>query len=235
MAGQTIAEAWPPSVPACEPACQGRIEGECSDARISHQSLAADVPARIPATVGRTTSFSGVIVCTWGQLPQLGEILCASPHLMPTNEALQIIVVPGGSNGTVPTRPEAGTGSALNLTRMETRSVEHAVACCPRDDLYRPTPLAEGELELDPGSCRVTRRGRPIQLKRTEFRILYALMCCRGAVLSRSQLLSMVWLRPSVEMRTIDVHIRRLRLALNGPGEPDLIRTVRGLGYALAE
>ncbi len=190
-----------------------------------------DLPT-VPASVGTAATPSGVIVCAWSQLGQLSEILNARPHLRPTKEALQIIVVADGPRAGGSARQQ-DSGATLDLTGLEGRSVERAVADCPRESLYRPTPLVEGELELDPHKGVATRRGRTIPLKRTEFRILYALMRCRGAVLSRSQLLAMVWTRPSVEMRTIDVHIRRLRQAMNGPGEPDLIRTVRGLGYCL--
>ena len=68
----------------------------------------------------------------------------------------------------------------------------------------------------------------------TEFRLLQYLMERPGTVFSREELLNGVW-GPDiyVEPRTVDVHIRRLRIALNGPDQADLIRTVRAAGYAL--
>ena len=72
------------------------------------------------------------------------------------------------------------------------------------------------------------------QIGPTEFRLLRYFMEHPGRVLSRDQLLDAVWGRDVyVEQRTVDVHIRRLRKALNGRAERDLIRTVRSAGYAL--
>ena len=68
----------------------------------------------------------------------------------------------------------------------------------------------------------------------TEFRLLRHLLEHPGRVFSREQLLDAVWGHDVyVEPRTVDVHIRRLRKALNGPEEYDLIRTVRSAGYSL--
>jgi two-component system phosphate regulon response regulator PhoB len=79
------------------------------------------------------------------------------------------------------------------------------------------------------------RRGtRDVHLGPTEFRLLRYLMQHPGRVFSREQLLDAVWGRDVyVEPRTVDVHIRRLRKALNTEDEQDLIRTVRSAGYAL--
>ncbi len=87
---------------------------------------------------------------------------------------------------------------------------------------------------MDLGAHRVTRAGRNVHLGPTEFRLLRFLMQNPGSVFSREALLNSVW-GPDiyVEPRTVDVHIRRLRKALNGQGEVDLIRTVRAAGYAL--
>ncbi|HEX2116426.1 MAG TPA: phosphate regulon transcriptional regulator PhoB [Alphaproteobacteria bacterium] len=96
--------------------------------------------------------------------------------------------------------------------------------------------LTYGSLVMDLGSHRVTRDGRPVHLGPTEFRLLRYLMEHPGRVYSREQLLDAVWGRDIyVEVRTVDVHIRRLRKAINAPGQPDLIRTVRSAGYALDE
>jgi two-component system phosphate regulon response regulator PhoB len=89
---------------------------------------------------------------------------------------------------------------------------------------------------MDLSSHRVLRNGRPIHLGPTEFRLLRFLMERPGRVYSREQLLDAVWGRDIyVEPRTVDVHIRRLRKALNQPEDSDLIRTVRSAGYALDE
>ncbi|HSE77406.1 MAG TPA: phosphate regulon transcriptional regulator PhoB [Alphaproteobacteria bacterium] len=89
---------------------------------------------------------------------------------------------------------------------------------------------------MDLASHRVLRDGRPVHLGPTEFRLLRYLMERPGRVYSREQLLDAVWGRDIyVEPRTVDVHIRRLRKALNGPADQDIIRTVRSAGYALDE
>ncbi len=102
----------------------------------------------------------------------------------------------------------------------------------------QPQP-AERSLEfhdilLDPSEHRVQRGGRPVHVGPTEYRLLEFLLRHPRRVFSREDLLSAVWGADiHVEARTVDVHIRRLRKALNGPGEADLVRTVRSAGYAL--
>lgn len=96
--------------------------------------------------------------------------------------------------------------------------------------------LTFGGLVMDLSAHRVLRDGRSIHLGPTEFRLLRFLLERPGRVYSREQLLDAVWGRDIyVEPRTVDVHIRRLRKAINAPGEIDLIRTVRSAGYALDE
>jgi len=87
-------------------------------------------------------------------------------------------------------------------------------------------------LELSPSSHRVTAKGKAIELGPTEFRLLHFFMTHAERVYSRTQLLDQVWgTQVFVEERTVDVHIRRLRAALE-PAEMDrLIQTVRGSGY----
>ena len=94
--------------------------------------------------------------------------------------------------------------------------------------------LSFGDVEMDLAAHRVSRAGRPIHLGPTEFRLLRHLMRRPGRVYSREQLLDAVWGHDVyVELRTVDVHIRRLRKALNEGGRPDILRTVRSAGYAL--
>lgn len=90
-------------------------------------------------------------------------------------------------------------------------------------------------LSLDPVSHRVTGDGTPVELGPTEFRLLHFLMTHPERVYSRSQLLDQVWGdHVFVEERTVDVHIRRLRLALEPTHHESLIDTVRGAGYRLS-
>jgi two-component system phosphate regulon response regulator PhoB len=93
-----------------------------------------------------------------------------------------------------------------------------------------------GDITLDREARRVHRGGREIHLGPTEFRLLDCLLKRPGRVFSREQLLDIVWGRDIyVEARTVDVHVGRLRKALNRRGERDPIRTVRAAGYALDE
>ncbi len=95
-------------------------------------------------------------------------------------------------------------------------------------------PLRAGPLEMDLETHRVRRDGTEVALAPTEFRLLRVLLERPSRVYSREQLLDLVWGRDIyVEARTVDVHIRRLRVALNQNGAKDLIRTVRSEGYAL--
>ncbi|MBX7249894.1 MAG: phosphate regulon transcriptional regulator PhoB [Caulobacteraceae bacterium] len=94
--------------------------------------------------------------------------------------------------------------------------------------------VQRGDLVMDRVAHKVSRAGRDIHLGPTEYRLLDHLMQHPGRVFSREQLLDAVWGSDVyVEVRTVDVHIGRLRKAITGPGEKDLIRTVRSAGYAL--
>jgi phosphate regulon transcriptional regulator PhoB len=92
-------------------------------------------------------------------------------------------------------------------------------------------------LHLDGGACRVTVEGRPVELSSREFKLLQFFMAHPGRVYSRDQLLDRVWGDESfVEPRTVDVHVSRLRAAIEPePANPRYILTVRGLGYKFAD
>ncbi len=90
------------------------------------------------------------------------------------------------------------------------------------------------DIKMDLATCRVFRGSRVVHLGPTEFRLLQFLMEQPRHVFPREQLLKEVWGADiHVELRTVDVHIRRLRKAMNEGGEPDLIRTVRAAGYSI--
>jgi len=91
-------------------------------------------------------------------------------------------------------------------------------------------------LALDPMTHRVTGNGATVDLGPTEFRLLHFLMTHPERVHSRTQLLDSVWgNQVYVEERTVDVHIRRLRLALEPTEHDRLVQTVRGAGYRLSQ
>ncbi len=95
--------------------------------------------------------------------------------------------------------------------------------------------LAAGGLKLDPVTHRVTANGQAVAIGPTEFRLLRFLLARPERVHSRAQLLDQVWGdHVYIEERTVDVHVRRLRLALEPHGLANLVETVRGSGYRLA-
>ncbi|WP_294194775.1 phosphate regulon transcriptional regulator PhoB [uncultured Sphingomonas sp.] len=94
--------------------------------------------------------------------------------------------------------------------------------------------LTYADLEMDTVGHKVRRGGDVVALGPTEFRLLKHFLEHPGHVFSRERLLDSVWGHDSdIESRTVDVHIRRLRKAINEGGRPDIIRTVRSAGYAL--
>jgi two-component system phosphate regulon response regulator PhoB len=106
--------------------------------------------------------------------------------------------------------------------------------------LRRVRPALAGErllyadIEMDVVAYKVRRGGEPVALGPTEFRLLRHFLEHPGRVFSRERLLDSVWGQDSdIELRTVDVHIRRLRKAINAGGHADIIRTVRSAGYAL--
>ena len=106
--------------------------------------------------------------------------------------------------------------------------------------LRRRAPQLSGDvvevegLRLDPASHRVTVGDTRLQLSPAEFKLLHFLLTHPGRVYSRAQLLDQVWGdHVYIEERTVDVHIRRLRKALEPTGHHELIDTVRGAGYGL--
>jgi two-component system phosphate regulon response regulator PhoB len=106
--------------------------------------------------------------------------------------------------------------------------------------LRRRAPQLSGDvvevegLRLDPSTKKVSAGGRRLELSPAEFRLLHFLMTHPGRVYARAQLLDLVWGdHVFIEERTVDVHIRRLRKALEPSGHDRLIDTVRGSGYGL--
>ena len=101
-----------------------------------------------------------------------------------------------------------------------------------------PAQLSEtleyADFSMDLAAHKVHRDGVPLKLGPTEFKLLRVFMERPGRVLSRERLLDLVWgSGVYVEDRTVDAHVGRLRKALNAGGKTDLLRTVRGVGYAL--
>lgn len=109
------------------------------------------------------------------------------------------------------------------------RAVLRRTSPVPADEMLR-----FADLTMDLAAHRVRRKDRELHIGPTESRLLRFFLENPGRVFSREQILDRVWGRDTdVEPRTVDVHIRRLRRAINAPRERDLIRTVRSAGYSL--
>ncbi|GBD49981.1 phosphate regulon transcriptional regulator PhoB [Methylopila sp. Yamaguchi] len=179
-----------------------------------------------------------LVLLDW-MLPGLSGIeLCRRLRSRPETERLPIIMLTARGEEAERIRGLA-TGADDYVTKPF--SVPELVARV-RALLRRAKPehvadvLRAGDIELDRGSHRVRRQTREIHLGPTEFRLLEFLMQSAGRVFTREQLLDGVWGRDVyIDERTVDVHVGRLRKAINRGRQQDPIRTVRGAGYAFDE
>jgi len=177
-----------------------------------------------------------LVLLDW-MLPLMSGIeVCRQLRRAPETRALPVILLTArGEEGDKLRGLEAGADDYVTEPFSPSELVARVRAL-----LRRARPAEDGEtltyddLALDLARHRVRRRGREVHLGPTEFRLLRHLLQHQGRVFSREQLLDSVWGREVyVEARAVDVHVRRLRKALNGVDEADLIRTVRSAGYSL--
>src|SRR5919106_1455770 len=105
-----------------------------------------------------------------------------------------------------------------------------------RDRTTLPRTIVLGDLQISPEAATVTRRGLPVHLTKTEFKLLCALASHPNQVFTREMLLQQVWEYDYFgDSRLVDVHIRRLRAKIeDDPRDPRIVQTVRGLGYKVA-
>ena len=177
-----------------------------------------------------------IIVLDW-MLPHLSGLeVCRQLRRRPETRAIPIIMLTArGEEGDRVRGLESGADDYLAKPFSPRELVARVRAVLRR---ARPALAEEklrfGDIAMDLAAYRVTRGGRAIHLGPTEFRLLRYLLEHPGRVFSREQLLDAVWGSDVyVEPRTVDVHIRRLRRALNASSAADPIRTVRSAGYAL--
>jgi two-component system phosphate regulon response regulator PhoB len=181
-------------------------------------------------------SVPDLVILDW-MLPGLSGIeLCRRLRARPETKALPIIMLTARGEESERIR---GLTTGADDYIVKPFSVPELIARV-RALLRRAAPervadvLTYGDIELDREKKRVSRAGREIALGPTEYRLLEFLMERPGRVFSREQLLDGVWGSDVyIDERTVDVHVGRLRKALNRGREVDPIRTVRGAGYAL--
>ncbi|MBN9050974.1 MAG: phosphate regulon transcriptional regulator PhoB [Rhizobiales bacterium] len=177
-----------------------------------------------------------LVILDW-MLPGLSGIeLCRRLRARPETKSLPIIMLTARGEESEKVR---GLATGADDYIVKPFSVPELLARV-KALLRRASPervasvLAVGDIELDRDKKRVSRASRAIDLGPTEYRLLEFLMERPGRVFSRAQLLDSVWGNESyIDERTVDVHVGRLRKALNRPKEIDPIRTVRGSGYAI--
>ncbi len=176
-----------------------------------------------------------IVVLDW-MLPGLSGIeLCRRLRSRPQTELVPIIMLTARGEETERIR---GLSTGADDYVVKPFSIPELLARI-RAVLRRTKPetvssvLSAGDIELDRTTHRVRRGGREVHLGPTEFRLLEFLMQSPGRVFSREQLLDGVWGHDVyVDERTVDVHVGRLRKAINRGKARDPIRTVRGAGYA---
>lgn len=177
-----------------------------------------------------------IIILDW-MLPKLSGIeVCRQLRAQPDTRALPIVML------------TARGEEADRLRGFETGADDYVVKPFSPSELVarvravmrraRPSLTADvldyGGVAVDLSTHKVTRNDRPVHLSPTEYRLLHVLIEKPCHVFTREHLLNTVWGRDVyVEERTVDVHIRRLRKALNQGDEPDIIRTVRSGGYSI--
>ena len=177
-----------------------------------------------------------LVVLDW-MLPGLSGIeLCRRLRTRPETKSLPIIMLTARGEESERVR---GLSTGADDYIVKPFSVPELLARI-RALLRRSRPervadiLELGEIELDRVKKRVLRSGRDIELGPTEFRLLEFLMERPGRVFTREQLLDGVWGNEVyIDERTVDVHVGRLRKALNRGRNDDPIRTVRGSGYSI--
>ena len=177
-----------------------------------------------------------LVLLDW-MLPTLSGIeVCRQLRRRPATRELPIIMVTARTEDQDAVRG-LNTGADDYITKPFNME---ALLARVRALLRRTSPVTNKgtvnfhDLVMDLSEHRVQRNGRPVHLGPTEFRLLEFFIQHPRRVFSREELLDAVWGADiHVEPRTVDVHIRRLRKSINGPGEIDIVRTVRAAGYAL--
>ncbi|MFG1403147.1 phosphate regulon transcriptional regulator PhoB [Xanthobacter sp. V0B-10] len=183
-------------------------------------------------------SVPDLVILDW-MLPGLSGIeLCRRLRTRPETERLPVIMLTARGDETERVR---GLATGADDYVVKPFSVPELLARV-RALLRRAKPehvatlLRAGDIELDRETHRVHRAGREVHLGPTEFRLLEFLMQSPGRVFSREQLLDGVWGQDVyIDERTVDVHVGRLRKAINRGRQSDPIRTVRGAGYSFNE
>ena len=177
-----------------------------------------------------------LIVLDW-MLPKLSGIdVCRRLREAKATKTVPIIMLTArGEEGDKISGLDAGADDYVVKPFSPSELIARVRAVLRRSDpKFGEEKLDYADITVDLVAHKVTRAGQPVHLGPTEYRLLQTLMERPTRVFSREQLLDLVWGRDIyVEERTFDVHVRRLRKALNETGGADLIRTIRRGGYSI--
>ena len=177
-----------------------------------------------------------LIVLDW-MLPKLSGIdVCRRLREAKATKTVPIIMLTArGEEGDKISGLDAGADDYVVKPFSPSELIARVRAVLRRSDpKFGEEKLDYADITVDLVTHKVTRAGQPVHLGPTEYRLLQTLMERPTRVFSREQLLDLVWGRDIyVEERTVDVHVRRLRKALNETGGADLIRTIRRGGYSI--
>ncbi|MBT3549761.1 MAG: phosphate regulon transcriptional regulator PhoB [Rhodospirillaceae bacterium] len=220
------------------------IEDEIPQAEMLRYNLESDGFRTILATTGEEAigrigvEVPDLIIVDWMLPERSGIDVCRQLRAKPETQGLPIIMLTArGEEGDRVLGLEAGADDYVIKPYSPREMVARVKALLRRASPNSANQLFEyAGIVLNKETHKVTRDGGVVSLGPTSFKILEALLEHPGRVYSRERLLSRVWGGEIfVEPRTVDVHIRRLRRALNTDGRKEVIRTVRGAGYALDE
>lgn len=199
---------------------------ECADGR----ALLTALEERLPDAV----------LLGWRLSDEDGLALLRRLRGRPQTRALPILMMTCTDSADGLLGLEAGADDTVShpfSARELTARVRAAIRRAERINGRTTDVLKVGDICLDAARRRVEKQGLPVDLTRREFDLLQELMRCPGETFTREKLMKSVWkLEGYADNRTVDVHIRHLRLKLEDcPDQPRIILTVRGVGYRLAD
>jgi len=196
----------------------------------------AHTPDGEEALIMARESPPDLVILDWMLESLSGIEVCRQLRRIPETANVPIIMLTArGEEGDRIRGFETGADDYVTKPFSPRELVARAMAVLRR---VRPALVGEqlsyADIEMDVTGHKVRRAGAPVPLGPTEFRLLRHFLEHPGRVFSRERLLDSVWGQDSeIELRTVDVHIRRLRKAINANQKADIIRTVRSAGYAL--
>jgi two-component system, OmpR family, response regulator len=203
---------------------------------LGRHGYAVDVAGTGPEAIWLEREFPYAVVVLDVNLPE-GDGFDVCAQLRAEGRWVPVLILTG--RGAVEDRVrglDAGADDYLAKPFVLEELLARLRALARRGPVARPTVLAVGDLRLDPAARTVTRAGTEIELTPREFSVLHALMRRPGEVVSRQDLVDEVWdFSYEAGSNVVDVYIGYLRRKVDRPFETEMIETVRGVGYRLAE